>query len=36
MIDGPIFSKKIQIEETKVEMESKIAGELLIKKVKLI
>jgi asparagine synthase (glutamine-hydrolysing) len=36
MIDGPIFKKKIQIEETKINMESKIAGELLIKKVKLM
>ncbi len=36
MIDGPIFKKRIQIEETKIKMESSICGELLIKKVKLL
>jgi asparagine synthase (glutamine-hydrolysing) len=36
VIDGPIFKKGIQIEETKIKMESKICGELLIKKVKLL
>ncbi|MBW2966506.1 diphthine--ammonia ligase, partial [Candidatus Woesearchaeota archaeon] len=36
MIDGPIFSKKIEIEKADIKMESKICGELLVKKVKLI
>jgi len=32
MTDGPLFKKKIQIEKTEIKMESKIVGELVIKK----
>ena len=35
MIDGPIFNKKIKIEKSEIKMESKICGELLIKKANL-
>ncbi|MBW2981838.1 diphthine--ammonia ligase [Candidatus Woesearchaeota archaeon] len=35
MISGPIFNKKIKIEKSELKIESKIVGELLIKKVKL-
>ena len=36
MIDGPIFDKAIKITDSKIEEESKIVAELIIKKAKLI
>jgi diphthine-ammonia ligase len=36
MINGPMFSKKIEIVDAKIKEESKIVAELLIKKAKLV
>lgn len=32
MVDGPIFNKKIDIQDSEIKMESEICGECLIKK----
>jgi asparagine synthase (glutamine-hydrolysing) len=36
MIDGPIFNKKIEIQESKIKEESDIIAELIIKKARLV
>jgi asparagine synthase (glutamine-hydrolysing) len=36
MVDGPIFTKRIKIEESKIMEESEIIAELIIKKAKLV